>query len=288
MSALAIYDPLTAPEGGPLFKEATCSQMAATYVRCRGEIVHAMRSIDNQCRMLNAAFHPPDDKRHYPSFGVGFTIPGDRGVSEEALLRHFKIVGWRVLVERLGVLQIMSVKKREQFEKQLNGDGSELPEITEDTIMGILAGLCEQAKDFAREACVEVFELLRPRNRDGGQHRLVTNQPFRVGRKVILTWWYVRQRHGGGFEVNYSKDAQIAAIDGVFHVLDGKGVIRERRGPLWYAIGKTGPDGKGETEYFKFRCFKNGNLHLCLKRDDLIQKLNLQAVGEAVIGRDME
>jgi len=38
-------------------------------------------------------------------------------------------------------------------------------------------------------------------------------------------------------------------------------------------------DGTGETEYLRFRCFRNRNLHLEFKRLDLVAKLNAISAG---------
>ena len=47
------------------------------------------------------------------------------------------------------------------------------------------------------------------------------------------------------------------------------------------------PGGVGETEFFKFRCFKNHNFHLEFKRPDLVQKLNeIGGNGLPMPGRD--
>lgn len=37
--------------------------------------------------------------------------------------------------------------------------------------------------------------------------------------------------------------------------------------------------GADETAYFRFRCFKNGNLHIEFKRLDLVARLNQVAGG---------
>jgi hypothetical protein len=96
----------------------------------------------------------------------------------------------------------------------------------------------------------------------------------------------VTKGYGGDFRVNYQREPQITAIDGVFHLLDGKGVMKENRGPLFQAINASGRDGRGETAYFRFKCFKNGNLHLEFKRLDLVKQLNGLAAGEYVLGAD--
>jgi hypothetical protein len=64
----------------------------------------------------------------------------------------------------------------------------------------------------------------------------------------------------------------------VFHALDGNGTIKTHRGPLIDAI-EAAKDGTGETDYFRFRCFRNRNLHLEFKRLDLVAKLNTVAGG---------
>jgi len=60
--------------------------------------------------------------------------------------------------------------------------------------------------------------------------------------------------------------------------LDGNGTIKTHRGPLIDAIEAT-KDGTGETEYFRFKCFRNRNLHLEFKTLDLVAKLNAVAGG---------
>lgn len=177
----------------------------------------------------------------------------------------------------------MSVAKRKEFDQQL--EKGELPDINEQTITTILLGLAGQAADFATEAAKEVFAILRPQGHWGGEYK--TNNAFRVGRKVILPHRVESGYGPGKFRANYYREQELVAIDGVFHLLDGKGVMREHRGPLVNAILNS-PDGRGETDYFKFKCFKNTNLHLEMKRLDLVQELNLLAVGERVLGEDME
>ena len=42
--------------------------------------------------------------------------------------------------------------------------------------------------------------------------------------------------------------------------------------------------GKGETEYFEFRAFRNGNLHLKVRRLDLLERFNALAGGKRLRG----
>jgi hypothetical protein len=107
-----------------------------------------------------------------------------------------------------------------------------------------------------------------------------------VRRKVILPYRVERAWNSKRFRPNYHGQQELTALDGVFHLLDGKGVLRGHRGPLIKAI-EASEDGRGETDYFAFRCFKNGNLHLTMKPLDLVKELNGLAAGEYVLGEDM-
>ncbi len=63
--------------------------------------------------------------------------------------------------------------------------------------------------------------------------------------------------------------------------------MKENRGPLILAI-EACEGGRGETAYFRFRCFKNRNLHLEFRNLELVKELNLLAAGERVLGADVE
>lgn len=128
------------------------------------------------------------------------------------------------------------------------------------------------------EAVEEVFDWLRPRN-----SRYKTNTEFEIGPKVILAYvvgdvdsWTTHYR----VDHRYQKD--LVALENVFSALDGRGSIAKGswQSELADAINQTPVNvGRGETRYFKFRCFKNRNLHLEFKRPDLVDKLNQIAGG---------
>jgi len=261
--------------------EKTATYMAREYQEATREIGRLMLNIKAQTDRLREALQPDG----YNPFDIRFDYNGHREAADnpQRIFEEMKRRAWRVLVDHLGIKNLMSVAKRKEFEAQL--EKGELPDIDERAILGLLFGLADQAKEFAREPAKEVFSILRPRGGFGGQYK--TNDAFRVGRRVILTWYVERCYDGRKFRPNYHREQELTAIDGVFHVLDGKGVMRERKGPLVQAI-EASPNGQGETEYFRFKCFKNRNLHLELRRLDLVKELNGLAAGEYVLGNDME
>lgn len=82
----------------------------------------------------------------------------------------------------------------------------------------------------------------------------------------------------GKFRVNHHRQQYITAIDNVFSMIDGHGPAKTYHGALYDAIADS-PDGKGETTYFRFKCYLNGNLHLEFIRPDLVARLNIAAGG---------
>jgi hypothetical protein len=271
--------------GSPEF-ERTATHMAREFAEAMSDITRALNALHAATDRLDAAFRRDSEgDYHYNRFEIGLEYDGDRRISPAGLRKAMERRAWEILVDRLCIKNVMSVAKRKSFEEQLSR--GELPPICEQTIVAWLLGLTDQASQFAREAAKEVFDILRPRSRWGGG-QYATNNAFRVGRRVILMGKVEQPWSGKGFRVNFGCEQTLTAIDGVFHLLDGKGVMRENKGPLVNAINQSDSTGRGETEYFRFKCFKNRNLHLEFKRLDLVQELNLLAAGERVLGEDVD
>lgn len=270
----------------------TTAELARAFKQQTERLRRAFAEAYGACTELAAAFTFGKNDPHHVEYGFTFGIEyqgrtesfrWDENKPVETLIAGMKRTAWAVIVDRLGVKNVMSVAKRKQFEEQLAK--GELPDIDEETLAGFVLGLADQAKDFAGEAAREVFELLRPRR---SQYK--TNNVFKVGRRVIL-WWLNSDKWTTRYQISYSREAEAIALDGVFHLLDGKGVMREHRGDLVNAVQKsndTEPRGRGETDYFRFKCFKNGNIHIEFKRLDLVKQLNGLAMGEYVLGEDVE
>lgn len=289
MNALATINKLPAFQPGTEEFERTCTHMAREFHAATEELRQHAEGMRACAERLRQAFHVEKDDDIYiyqPSFDVYFNYAGHRQEEdlERRILPDMKRECWQILIDAMGIKNVMSVKDREKFEQQLKDD--KLPDITEENISQILMGLAGQAEDFAAKAAREVFEILRPGGHwMHGQYK--TNDKFRVGKKVILTWMVESGYGQKAFRVRYNQDAKLTAIDGVFHLLAGKGIMREHRGPLVNSINDSGA-GSGETEFFKWKAYRKGTLHLTFKRLDLVQELNKVATGEYVLGKDMK
>ena len=182
-------------------------------------------------------------------------------------IKRMKAAAWRYLVDRIELKKLASVKRANEIDRQIT-DGGDLPEITMDNLFGWLESLDSQAGKFLEEAIVEVFEVLRP-----PALRYKTNSGFKVGKRVILCGRIEKAWTGTQYRVSYHSENELRALDNVFHLLDGKPLSAYRNGDLINAIHES-RRGVGETEFFRFKCFINSNLHLEFKRMDLVQRLN--------------
>jgi hypothetical protein len=186
----------------------------------------------------------------------------------------FKRSVWNTIFTVTGMRKLMSKKRLEETEKNL--EKGKLDPVTIPNIIDFLTLLQSNLPTLAEEVVKESFEILRPRN---NEHK--TNTQYEIGKKAILTW-KVEHGYGTGLRrVRYYAENSLTSLDKAMSLLDGKGIIEGYRSPLVDAIN-TSTTGNGETEYFKFKTFKNGNLHLEFKRMDLIAEINRIGGGGAI------
>lgn len=259
-----------------LAQHSTITQLVGVYQQAEADIRAALASITNAQEQLNHFF----DGR-----GYGFSIARssyDLPEPDDAIARLHKAT-WRAIVERLELRKMLSLARIKDLDRQLE-TGTDLPPITFENILAMLESNLQNADAYLEEKVREIYEWLRP---DGYALReYKTNQESQrhgIGRKVILTWNTVRANYSGrGYQVNYDRHDHLRALDQVFHMLDGKPAFQTSyRGELCDAIETQTREGGNlfETDYFRGRCFQNGNLHLELKRADLVERFNLVAGG---------
>lgn len=193
----------------------------------------------------------------------------DTSIDFEKKRTRMKAAAWRYMVDRIELKKMASIARAKEIDKQLHDRPDTLPDITIKNIFGWLDSMATQGQQFLAEAVVEVFDKLRP----SAWNRHKTNSAFKVGRKVILCHRVSPGYRARSFRVNYHYQDELRALDNVFHMLDGKGLSAYRDGDLCRSI-EAAEDGTGETEFFRFRCFRNGNLHLEFRRMDLVERLN--------------
>lgn len=180
---------------------------------------------------------------------------------------------WGTIVAKCELHRMMSIQRAHELDEQLKK--GELPPITEENVANFIQGCLDNLPKMLEEAVGEVFDWLRPCHTD-----YKTNSKLEIGPKVVLTYMVEEGYGGESFRLNYNKSQHVMAMENVFSALDGKGQIaKANRSALETAIGASGPSGRGETPLFKFRAFKNRNLHLEFRRLDLLKRFNMIAGG---------
>lgn len=250
---------------------STIRSLVATYEGAARDIRTAFGLIHAAEERLNAAFVMDGsgglrvhDSQGYR--GARFDRPDDA-------LAFLKKDTWRLLVERLDIRRALSVKAARQLDEQL--ERGEMPDITEEGVAAFLQGYMDALPSLLEDAVKEVFELLRPR---GAKYK--TNARFEIGARVIVSG-PIEAGYSGSYRVRYHWRQDLLALEKVFRALDGKGEMAKGwASELEQAIEKSPiADGRGETEYFRFRACQNGNLHIEFKRPDLVASLNRIAGG---------
>lgn len=172
---------------------------------------------------------------------------------------------WGHVIGMTDLERLMDKTAKDGFRQQLM---KEPPEFTAGNVVATLQQFVADADTIFKRGIAVAFSTLdrRFRSHDG----------WKIGSRVILD----RAFDGFGSWNYYSnKRDSLRDIERVFHVLDEKpiplsysgivGAIEESRSVRWGAR-----QSESDSEYFKARCFLNGNLHLWFKRDDLVDRVN--------------
>lgn len=190
----------------------------------------------------------------------------DSEKSIEAFRQSLDASVWKRLLEETGLKLLMDRTEREKFDAQLYDD---VPEIDAETIAATFERLYGDADLTFRRGIAKAFIKL--------DRRFKSHDGFKIGSRIILTRvfneWGMWNYH------SYARESLID-VERVFAILDGK---EPNGSQLIAAIDDSRKNGslnphqsETETDYFLIRGFKNGNAHLWMKREDLVEKVNKQ------------
>src|SRR4051812_37965363 len=161
-------------------------ELARVFHETTKNLRHHWGEIRTHCQNLDDLFKSDDDPFPRTRFRVDLEYAGDRHTSDlDRTIKKMNVTVWELLINKMGVKNLMSIKRRAEFEEQIKkGD---VPDVTAENILGVLMGLADRASEFATESAKETLKLLTPHSA-----RYKTNSGFKVGRRVILTY-YVEQ-----------------------------------------------------------------------------------------------
>lgn len=193
---------------------------------------------------------------------------GERAAFLEGVRKTVDRSVWNYLLISTGLDKLMDKTAREDFRAQCEKDP---PPATADNCYATMSALMGDADLIFKRGVATAFSRLdrRFRSHDG----------FKVGARMVLAncfgldgWWNHWAKH----------DETLIDVERAMYLLDGK-APPERDGGIVGAVklakaefpGFAAANFEAETDYFRAKVFKNGNLHLWFKRDDLLDRVNL-------------
>ena len=220
----------------------------------------ALRLLSDARRLTSMAKDLLDQHGHY-------LMPhnGQLRDSSERVQAELDASMWRRAFDLTGFKQLMDAQAVAEFEKSLS---PKPPEFTEANIRSTFIDLHGKSRDMFRRGVVNVFRYL------SDDYKTNSNEPFRIGRKVVMTWM-VGPSFKRGLQIRYGMPSdKMNDIDRIIKTLDGK---QFKPRDLEYAINTALEKREVfEDEYYRVKGFKNGNMHIEFKRDDLLDGLNDQ------------
>ena len=251
-------------------------QLVACYEQAERDIRDGFDLIARAERRLNEAF----TMNSFHTIRVGDHHQRMNFADVESAVREARRGVWETLIERLELRRIMSIKEWEKLSNEVH-KGHDVPDVTEENVRAMARQFRDQLPAMLQAAVIEVFEWLTPQAQ---WHAYKTNSRFEIGRKVVLSYaldtW--QGKVNGAWKLSYSRAQHFNALENVFSSLDGKGSITKTHFSEIAEALRQIPAGApcvGETPYFSFRGFLNGNLHLTFRRPDLLRKFNAIAGG---------
>ena len=186
---------------------------------------------------------------------------------------------WKMILSNLKMDGIMTSGLQEAFAKNVEKTGH-LP-LTKANIAAVVGAIIGNSGETMKKAVVEVFDLFtkyHADNRIPNQEGWKTNKSWRCTKRVILPHW-VEPSWSRGMQINYQKSRLYQDIDKACCWLMGKRyddivTIENAMSADMKAMPST---MKGESEFFKFRYFLKGTVHLEFKDQVLLDRFNKEA-----------
>jgi predicted RNA methylase len=281
-----------------LIPRATVEEMVAHHDKSIELFRHAFGKIEEASDAIKAAYkeqqpfgadvYLDSNHREVREFKDAVQLPdADRYMHVASRLASIKF--WTWITEKGDLQRLMDKEAREQLHKQLayvplrSRDGRSIideaemaksfPPVTVDNVLATIEQFMLDAETIFRRGVANAFSQLdrRFRSHDG----------FKIGSRLILDRIVTVEPKWNSWSLSYGhyKLATLQDIERAFAVLDEQcgssfrncewairqEIDRDRGSPHQFEV---------QTAYFKIRVFKNGNAHLWMARDDLVDKVN--------------
>lgn len=188
----------------------------------------------------------------------------------QATQRAYDGNGWRWLLDSSGLGDLMTADDKKAIERQLHSDPMPL---SREAVQGTFVALFEKRHEVFRRGVVELFRGLCKQYR--------SHSAFKIQRRLVLNGAF--SQYGGWASFSSARE-RVDDLERILLVLEGQEPsqvphderlsyrLEESRKAALLAEGER--TGELETDWLRCRWFANGNLHLWLKREDHIDRIN--------------
>ena len=184
----------------------------------------------------------------------------------KAITRNLDRGIWRDLMKKSGMLSIMDAQARDQWYRNLEGDG--IPAVSEANILSTFEQLHLNKGDVFERGVINVFK--------GLSWDYKSNSPCKFGKKIIVTGLVKYDRWGFGLNWGWRRD-RLSDLERMLMLLDGKPVPDNRADVtrrLADHIHANRHSNRYEDEMFSIKYFQKGTAHITFKRPELVDKMN--------------
>lgn len=263
------------------------------------EFIKARKKLD----FYVSAFMPVDEVDNIVMAQCGVLRGAKSGLDMQtaynAFLNAAKSRAWREIISNLDMEKYMTANLRKSFDKFVEAQGAY--ELNRENIYKLIEFVCLNSQNILKKAVVDVYDMFVKFYKENTviSEGWKTNSRFKVNRKVILPY-FVESGWSSTYHTNYSRYDEYRDIDKVMCYLSGlpyekldtltpwgaekKRTYRHQETAEDYehlSLGKAisfvrvGDNSLHESEFFQFRCFKKGTLHITFKSEDLWARFNL-------------
>ena len=209
----------------------------------------------------------------YDSMPLPYSHHTDMDNAREDVIKKMRANAWLTILKAMGVQKIVTRDKWDDIYQALHKDkrmpdGTKIPDITTEEIMKIYLAFTQNANDLILESLKSVFDYLTP----GTWRKDYVSDKASIGEKVILE--RVWTLSGDYSLLSYHDKNKLMDVDRIFHFLDGNMAAFYDKSYNSELVDSLQYNSHGETKYFQWRSYRNGNLHLSFKRKDLVSELN--------------
>lgn len=202
---------------------------------------------------------------------------------------------WKTTISQMGMDRYMTSDVYKNFQQFIKEQG--LVQFTKENVRDLILMLLQNSGNILNNAVVDVFDLFTKYHDENRCHveGWKTNDSWKVNRKVILPNWikygeymdaHSLKSSGDKFKTSYNKYSQFTDIDKVMCYISGKTYENINRlddalDKCFSKLGyiKTGDkfDNNGESEFFLFKFWKKGTMHIEFKDEQLWNEFNMRA-----------